>query len=406
MLLTRVFANVKISKTKTQRMRKMEFKDHRKTIQKESYDVIVVGGGIAGISAAVSAARSGAKTLLVEKQTNLGGLATMGLISWYEPLCDGRDNQVIFGLAEELIRLSVKYGFENLPQKWGGEGVNEIHYNRFATRFSPTIFSLALEEFARQNGVHVRFDTLATYPVMNGSKVLGIIAESVSGKEYYPSKSVIDASGDASLSATAGLDTVCGKNYHIYVCHMYDEKSMDDYRQTGDANKLRKWFWLGGALDGAGQPKGLKPMEEYNSDIENEFIQWGHQKALEKIKNTPKNNRDIMKLPTMPQYRKIRRIVGEETFDGTNTYCQDPIGKCGDFRKSGPVYEIPYKCLYSKKVDNLFAAGRIISADGEGWEITRVIPVCALTGEAAGKAAAYIAFNNLSANSIKFSDIK
>ena len=62
---------------------------------KGRYDVIVVGGGIAGVAASVAASRAGAKTLLIEKGVNLGGLATMGLISLYEPLCDGMGNQMI-----------------------------------------------------------------------------------------------------------------------------------------------------------------------------------------------------------------------------------------------------------------------------------------------------------------------
>ena len=98
--------------------------DPRKIIEKPAYDVIVVGGGIAGVAAAVAAARNGAKTLLMEKQIHLGGLATTGLISWYEPLCDGNGRQVIGGISEELIRLSVCYGLEDLPAQWGGEGKN------------------------------------------------------------------------------------------------------------------------------------------------------------------------------------------------------------------------------------------------------------------------------------------
>ena len=88
----------------------MFFEDNRPIIEKQSYDVVVVGGGIGGIAAAVAAARNGAKTLLMEKQINLGGLATVGLISWYEPLCDGRGKQMVFGIGEELIKISNNSG--------------------------------------------------------------------------------------------------------------------------------------------------------------------------------------------------------------------------------------------------------------------------------------------------------
>ena len=86
-------------------------------IHKGKYDVIVVGGGIAGIAAAVSASREGANTLLIEKSINLGGLATGGLISWYEPLCDGEGNQMIYGIAEELIKL-LSILLPYFPQFW------------------------------------------------------------------------------------------------------------------------------------------------------------------------------------------------------------------------------------------------------------------------------------------------
>lgn len=84
-------------------------------------EVIVVGGGIAGVAAAVAAARSGADVLLLEKGALLGGLATNGLISWYEPLCDGHGEQLMTGLAEELLRLSIRYGDDTLPRIWKDE---------------------------------------------------------------------------------------------------------------------------------------------------------------------------------------------------------------------------------------------------------------------------------------------
>ena len=143
--------------------------------ERESYDVIVAGGGIAGVAAAVAAARGGAETLLIEKSVNLGGLATNGLISWYEPLCDGQGTQMVNGIAEELITLCAKYSFDNIPKHWGGSGHNPPRNKRYSTFFSPTVFSAALDEFVTGNGVRLRFDTLTTYPAMNGYICEGVI---------------------------------------------------------------------------------------------------------------------------------------------------------------------------------------------------------------------------------------
>ena len=120
-----------------------------------NYDVIVVGGGIAGIAAAVSASRHSAKTLLIEKSVVLGGLATAGLISWYEPLCDRKGTKMIGGIAEELIQLAIKYGFSNLPEVWKA-GINEAgNTSAYASFFSPTIFAMALDEYLIDHKVDI-----------------------------------------------------------------------------------------------------------------------------------------------------------------------------------------------------------------------------------------------------------
>ena len=81
----------------------------------KKYDVAVVGGGIAGVAAAVQAARCGKKTVLIEKTVYCGGLATAGLVYVYLPLCDGNGRQVTFGIAEELLHCSIKYGPGEVP---------------------------------------------------------------------------------------------------------------------------------------------------------------------------------------------------------------------------------------------------------------------------------------------------
>ncbi|MBQ6597734.1 MAG: FAD-dependent oxidoreductase, partial [Lentisphaeria bacterium] len=84
------------------------------------YDVVVCGAGVAGVAAAIAAARKGAKTAVIEKQCLLGGLATSGLIYIYLPICDGNGKQLAFGLAEEMLKRCVEYGPFDVPEQWRG----------------------------------------------------------------------------------------------------------------------------------------------------------------------------------------------------------------------------------------------------------------------------------------------
>ena len=369
----------------------MFLQDNRQITQKQSYDVVVVGGGIAGIAAAVAAARGGSKSLLLEKQINLGGLATVGLISWYEPLCDGKGKQMIYGIGEELIKLSIKYGFDNLTAKWGGVGKNAETSPRYSTFYSPMIFSLALDEYVRENGVDLRFDTYAVNPVMDGKCCLGIMTETVSGREFYPAKVVIDATGDATVCHRAGMPTVNGENKFVYVSHGFAKEQLENYDDNKDLFEFRKWHWVNGKGFDTLENEGIADTSGTSSDSVNDFIQLGKQKTLEMVKTHNRGDYELWSIPTMPQFRMIRHIVGENTFYGTEDGVNDiadSVGCFSDFRKSGTHYQLPYSTLYNKEFPNILAAGRIISADGEGWQITRVIPICALSGQAAGIAAA------------------
>ena len=117
------------------------------------YDVIVAGGGVAGVSAALSSSRMGKRVLLIEKSLTLGGLATLGLINFFVPMDNGRGRQIVFGMAEELLRASVRDGYDTIPAEWRRGEPGEGASTRYVTRFSATIFAMTLTGMLASGGV-------------------------------------------------------------------------------------------------------------------------------------------------------------------------------------------------------------------------------------------------------------
>ncbi|HBE14195.1 MAG TPA: hypothetical protein DCY74_08495 [Clostridiales bacterium] len=370
----------------------MKITDSRPFIHKGNYDVIVVGGGVAGVAAAVAAGRHGAKTLLIEKTVMLGGLATVGLISWYEPLCDRCGQQMTGGIAEELLRVLIRDGFDSLPEDWKNKKKLKGNKGDYATLFSPTMGAISLDRFVLDSGAELLFDAHATFPVMKRGRCVGVIAETVEGRVYYEADAVVDATGDASVFHRAGAMTYLGDNYLSGVSHEIKYENAPKFIETNNVKHMRQWKVIGSNLYGSGHPADMPLLHCESAEDVTRYMIETRKMALEHV-DEDRFSRDIATLPGMPQFRKIRRIEAEYVFTGEelNVKFPDAIGSCNDFRKKGMHYQIPYRSLYKKEFKNMLAAGRIIGATSEGWEITRVIPVAALTGHAAGMAAAMIA---------------
>lgn len=381
-------------------------------IEKET-DILIIGGGIAGIAAALAARRNGANVLLLEKSALFGGLATTGLVNWYEPLCDGHGEQLIYGIAEELLRLSIRYGDDTLPAIWrdSAKPVNKALLQpekqhaiggRYATFFSPTLFQLALDELLEQEGISIRLDILAAQPLMQKGHCLGISCESKSGRSFFPAKVIIDASGDADMLCRAGVPCIEGENYFSFIAHMCDLSEKEK------ALEQRRWITAGANLFGNGQPQE----ECYTPCLTNEqitrFLLRGRKALLEKLKNQKRGTFDITALPQIPQCRKTRRLAGTYTLHESDKEMnqKDSVGLAADFERPGDWYEIPWGCLYHRDCRNILAAGRMISSEGWAWDVTRVIPVCALTGQAAGTAAALMAQNQSAAASLSVAKLQ
>ena len=359
---------------------------------KAAYDVIVAGGGVAGAAAAVSAARHGVRTLLIEKTVNPGGLATNGLVNFFVPMCNGRGKQIVTGLAEEFLRLSVRYGFDTLPPEWKDGEPDKPTNVRYVTRFSAPVFSLALAELLVQSGVDILYDTVVSRPVSTVPGTIdGLITESKSGREYYAAQTFIDATGDADILYRAGAPTVPGRNFFTYYAYAVSADSMKKAAEAGDVSQA--YFPLhGGAatLYGTHQPEGERLYEgTTNADV-TEYMLKNQLLALETVKQHDRRRYDVTMLPAMAQLRTTRRIDGAYTLTERDKYVHhaDSVGAICDFDNRDYLYEVPFRTLYNHALQNVLTAGRSAAAEGYAWDVLRVIPPAILTGQAAGTAAA------------------
>lgn len=365
----------------------------RKVLVAGSYDVVVAGGGIAGVAAAVAAARNGASVCILERMFGLGGLATLGNVVMWLPICDGRGRQVMAGLPEELLRLSVAdlkkdnsaAHFSGVPACWqpGGD-VKERRNVRFSANFNPASYMLALEELALESKVALFYDTRVTALAQKNSLITHVIVENKNGRNAIACKTVIDATGDADVCFLAGEQTesldsnvLAGWCYFLQSDGVHLKPISKNYSPLALKEGAAGPFFSG---DNAAQVTehvlGARAMMR--------------QALADARAKNPDDDIQIFAPPSIPCLRMTRRLVTEFSLGDRNRHewFDDAIGFTGDWRYCGPVYSVPWRSLMGVRTKNLSAAGRCISADTTVWDVTRAIPGCALTGEACGTAAA------------------
>lgn len=362
-------------------------------------DVLVCGGGIAGIAAAAAAARNGARVALLEREYALGGLATLGLITIYLPICDGLGHQAEYGIVEELLRLAIRHGAEKDNTKlFFEEHTEEERKNgpRLTAQFNPEFFALEAEKLLLDLGVNIQYGTLVCGVSMKeGNKVDAVIVENKSERCAVRCKTVVDATGDAYVIKYANANHAFygGDNglasWYYYLSNgqinlrMYglsDVMPGKNQSSNSDDNEMDM------VIAGSRRYHGLDGLEL------SAMVTDGHQHMLSDMLRHKAEDPNFVPttMSTIPLLRMTRRLVGEYEMDDTEirVTIPDSVGTFCDWRKRGPMYELPFRCLYSASVPNLLAAGRNISVTDDMWDITRVIPVCAVSGEAAGTAAA------------------
>lgn len=366
-----------------------------------SYDVIVVGGGIAGVAAALAARRNGCRVLIVEKSIMLGGLATLGFIAYYLPLCDGRGKKVTGGIAEELLHLSIKYGYNDLAPEWK-DGIGTGAKKRYTSIFSPPEFIFALDELIFSEGINLLFDTVFCRPVMEGNKCEAVIVENKSGRRAYRAKMFIDASGDADLVHRAGARCVEEKNYLAYWFYSTNLDKMQKAIQSGNVMNGISLEWRGSFRQDGSYTLGKKEYRGTDARHVTRFVLNGRKILKEEIAKNREQKGTLVALPGMAQYRRTRRIKGIYCLRESDSlkHFDDSIGCTGHWLKPGIVYEIPYRTLIAANPANVLASGRTISATGDAWEAIRVIPPAAVTGQAAGTAAALAIKKKCSVNEV------
>ncbi len=430
-------------------------------IQKEyACDVLVCGGGVSGFASAVSAARNGAKTILIESGGFLGGTATKGLVGPFMTCYDSKgEERIIKGLYKELEeRLVSENGAIPASACPGGDsrsayrptghiGVLPFDYEKLKT---------VMEEMCLESGVKLLYHTVVIGCDTENNNISRVYAADNNNIISISAKMFIDTTGSAALAYKAGAETMRGNDDGIlqtastfFIISGVDKKALDEHMKENEEMRSRYFMDIieEGQKDGSfpcgtqklrifENPDGnwtvnMAQVDEQFNELDGEAItkaeiEQRNQifKIIDFMRKNIKPLSDIKLVSTASDIgiRESRRIVGKTVFcldDIKNAHkFDDRIAVCANSidihqkncvsytAHSGKNYYIPLSCLISKNIDNLLTAGKSLSADKYAFAAVRVMPPCIAMGEAAGTTAALAAKYSATASDVSYKEVQ
>ena len=427
-------------------------------------DVIVVGGGPGGIAAAVSAARGGARTILLERYGHLGGMATGGLVNIIPNLGNIYGEHLIGGFCQEVIDRLTARNAACFPEKrdWG-KGTpavvekylkaNMMHFyirkNRdgeyivlYTAVIDPEVAKDELNAMALESGVELLLHTWATEPIMEGAAVKGVIIESKSGRQAILGKVVIDCTGDGDLLPKTGAETVdymvpgsriAQFGWVYWICNV----DLDAYYEFVNSEPDKYKAACGDIETAGGSPRFSTGLLDHQKGVVwiHRLIGSLHQTDIEemtyidvKTRKQSVRNWELLK-KHMPGFEKSfimlsspqlgtsggRRIVGEYYMTAKDMDVDEPFEDTiaifadndrGDLSLQHPRTYIPYRSLIPKEINGLLVACRAFSSDHDFQEFFNLIPHCMCFGQAAGSAAAIAVKDGVDLRNVSYAKLK